>query len=60
MKLLKYSENVSVIVGGSTYEERSIKGVRVSFSKENEKKAVFLEGGIHACEWYLNVLFSLI
>lgn len=39
----------SVIIGGSTYEKRQIKGIKVN--NGDDKKTVFLEGGIHAREW---------
>jgi len=39
----------SVIIGGSTYEGRQIKGLKINNGAG--KKAVFLEGGIHAREW---------
>ncbi|GLG98822.1 Zinc carboxypeptidase A 1 [Gryllus bimaculatus] len=45
----QYPDIVTVIVGGSTYEGRQIKGVKVSFKSGNP--GVFLEGGIHAREW---------
>lgn len=41
--------NVSIVVGGSTFEGRQIKGVKISNGPG--KKAVFFEGGIHAREW---------
>ncbi|XP_032691326.1 zinc carboxypeptidase-like [Odontomachus brunneus] len=44
-----YPENVEIIVGGSTYEGRQIKGVKISFKPNNP--GVFLEGGINAREW---------
>ncbi|XP_032691323.1 zinc carboxypeptidase-like isoform X2 [Odontomachus brunneus] len=44
-----YPENVKIIVGGSTYEGRQIKGVKISFKPNNP--GVFLEGGINAREW---------
>lgn len=43
---------VTYIQAGSSYEGRPIIGVKVSFSPNNEKNGVFLEGGIHAREWY--------
>ncbi|KAF5305811.1 hypothetical protein FQR65_LT07550 [Abscondita terminalis] len=44
----KYS-GVKYIIGGKTYENRSIPGVHVSFKCGN--RAILLEGGIHAREW---------
>ncbi|XP_012279419.1 zinc carboxypeptidase-like [Orussus abietinus] len=44
-----YPDKVTVVKGGSTYEGREIKGVRVSFKENNP--GVFIEGGIHAREW---------
>ncbi|XP_032691346.1 zinc carboxypeptidase-like [Odontomachus brunneus] len=45
----RYPENVKIIAGGSTYEGRQIKGVKISFEPNNP--GVFLEGGINAREW---------
>lgn len=45
----QYPDKVQVVVGGRSYEGRDLKGVKVSFGEG--KKAVFLEGGIHAREW---------
>lgn len=45
----QYPDKVQVVVGGKTYEGREIKGVKVSFKKENP--GIFIEGGIHAREW---------
>lgn len=44
-----YPSQVSVITGGTSYEKRSIKGVKIAFSKG--KQIVVIEGGIHAREW---------
>ncbi|KAL2729447.1 zinc carboxypeptidase-like [Vespula squamosa] len=44
-----YSNKVKVIVGGSSYEGRQIKGVKLSFGKN--KPGIVIEGGIHAREW---------
>ncbi|XP_032691436.1 zinc carboxypeptidase-like isoform X2 [Odontomachus brunneus] len=45
----QYPDKVQTIVGGSTYEGRQIKGVKISFKPNNS--GVFIEGGIHAREW---------
>ena len=42
-------KKVQVIVAGKTYENRQIKGVKLSFGAN--KPGVFLEAGIHAREW---------
>ncbi|XP_056634469.1 zinc carboxypeptidase-like [Diorhabda sublineata] len=42
---------VTLIEGGRSYEDRSILGVKVSFKKENEKRAVWIDSLIHAREW---------
>lgn len=55
----KYPQ-VTVVKGGESYEGRNIMGVHVSYSSENANKSVFLEGGIHAREWYLCFLLSRI
>lgn len=31
----KYPKNLEIIIGGSTYEGRQIKGVKISFKKNN-------------------------
>nr|XP_003704787.1 PREDICTED: zinc carboxypeptidase-like [Megachile rotundata] len=40
---------VTSITGGSSYEGRSIKGVKLSYKEGNP--GIFIEGGIHAREW---------
>ncbi|XP_012531386.1 zinc carboxypeptidase [Monomorium pharaonis] len=45
----QYPDKVKVVVGGSTFEKRQIKGVKVSFKANNP--GIFIEGGIHAREW---------
>ncbi|XP_062551473.1 zinc carboxypeptidase A 1-like [Armigeres subalbatus] len=45
---LQYDQ-VKLLEAGHSYENRSIKGVKVSFKSGNP--GVFLEGGIHAREW---------
>lgn len=48
--LVETHQNVaSVIIGGRSYEGRDIKGIRISHG--SGKKAIFIEGGIHAREW---------
>ncbi|XP_046833285.1 zinc carboxypeptidase-like [Vespa crabro] len=44
-----YPDNVKVIIGGSSYEGRQIKGVKLSFGQN--KSGIVIEGGIHAREW---------
>ncbi|XP_035741205.1 zinc carboxypeptidase-like [Vespa mandarinia] len=44
-----YPNNVKVIIGGSSYEGRQIKGVKLSFGQN--KSGIVIEGGIHAREW---------
>lgn len=48
-KLATEYEHVEVIEGGHSYENRTIKGVKVSYKSGNP--GVFIEGGIHAREW---------
>ncbi|XP_039449443.1 zinc carboxypeptidase A 1-like [Culex pipiens pallens] len=48
-KVATQHEQVELIEGGHSYENRSIKGVKVSYKSGNP--GVFLEGGIHAREW---------
>lgn len=45
----QYPDNVQIVIGGTTYEGRQIKGVKVSFRANNF--GIFIEGGIHAREW---------
>jgi len=45
----QYPDKVQIIVGGKSYENRQIKGVKVSFKDNNP--GIFIEGGIHAREW---------
>ncbi|XP_011160937.1 zinc carboxypeptidase [Solenopsis invicta] len=45
----QYPGKVEVVVGGSTFEKRQIKGVKVSFKANNP--GIFIEGGNHAREW---------
>ncbi|XP_060805043.1 zinc carboxypeptidase A 1 [Amyelois transitella] len=44
-----YPSTVSIITGGHSYEGRDIKGIRISHGAG--RKAIFIEGGIHAREW---------
>ncbi|XP_033179297.1 zinc carboxypeptidase-like isoform X1 [Bombus impatiens] len=45
----QYPKIVKPITGGSSYEGRSIRGVKISYKEGNP--GIFLEGGIHAREW---------
>ncbi|KAL5288077.1 hypothetical protein ACFFRR_008745 [Megaselia abdita] len=45
----KYPNLIETIVGGKTYEDRQILGVKLSYKKGN--KGIFLEGGMHSREW---------
>lgn len=44
-----YPLKVTEVVGGTTYEGRQIKGLKISSG--SDKKAIFIEAGIHAREW---------
>ena len=44
-----YPEKVQVISAGRTYQNRSIKGVKLTFNASNP--GIFIEGGMHAREW---------
>ncbi|KAM3960495.1 zinc carboxypeptidase [Aphomia sociella] len=46
---LRYPETVNVIVGGTSYEGREIKGLRISHG--SGRKIIFIESGIHSREW---------
>uniref|UniRef100_A0A1Q3FMY2 Zinc carboxypeptidase A 1 n=1 Tax=Culex tarsalis TaxID=7177 RepID=A0A1Q3FMY2_CULTA len=48
-KVATQYEQVELLEGGHSYENRSIKGVKVSYKSGNP--GVFVEGGIHAREW---------
>ncbi|KAL4720710.1 hypothetical protein ACJJTC_009428 [Scirpophaga incertulas] len=47
--LVETHEEASVIYGGVSYEERQIKGIKISHGAG--RKIIFIEGGIHAREW---------
>lgn len=52
----RYPEVVSIIDVGSSYENRKLRGVRISYGHNNDttlakRPAIFIEGGIHAREW---------
>lgn len=48
--LAKHFPNiVTVIDGGTSYENRTIKGLKISHGEG--RRAIFLEGGIHSREW---------
>ncbi|GJQ79511.1 hypothetical protein Trydic_g16361 [Trypoxylus dichotomus] len=51
---------VTPVVGGSSYEGRQIRGVRVSYSSANRDRTVFVEAGIHAREWITNAVSTYI
>lgn len=44
-----YPDKVKILTPGRTYEGRLIKGVELTFGKNNS--GVFIESGIHAREW---------
>ncbi|XP_058446249.1 zinc carboxypeptidase A 1-like [Malaya genurostris] len=48
-KLALEYDQVEVISGGRSYENRTLKGVKVSYKSGNP--GIFIEGGIHAREW---------
>ncbi|KAG8235620.1 hypothetical protein J437_LFUL014878 [Ladona fulva] len=43
-------DRVSIVIGGSTYEGRDIKGVKYTAGGQN-KPIIFMDAGIHAREW---------
>ncbi|CAB0032161.1 unnamed protein product [Trichogramma brassicae] len=46
----QYPEWVELFEAGRTYENRTIWGFKLSFGAR-PKPGIFIEGGIHACEW---------
>ncbi|XP_062551478.1 zinc carboxypeptidase A 1-like [Armigeres subalbatus] len=48
-KLAAEYKEVELVEGGRSYENRSIKGVKLSYKPGNP--GIFIEGGIHAREW---------
>ncbi|EAT37217.1 AAEL010782-PA [Aedes aegypti] len=48
-KLASQYDQVELLEGGHSFENRSIKGVKVSYKSGNP--GIFVEGGIHAREW---------
>lgn len=44
-----YPSIVTVIIGGSSYEGRQIKGIKISHG--SGRRSIFVEGGIHSREW---------
>lgn len=47
--LIEAHPEVTEIIGATSYEDRQIKGVKISHG--NGKKAIFVEGGIHSREF---------
>lgn len=45
----QHPEIVKPLIGGRSYEGRSIRGVKLSYKEGNP--GIFIEGGIHAREW---------
>ncbi|XP_074038606.1 zinc carboxypeptidase [Leptinotarsa decemlineata] len=56
----KYPGVVTLIKGGSSYENRDIIGVKVSFSSKNQNKAVWIDSNIHAREWIAGAVNTFI
>ncbi len=46
-----YSAYVTVLNLGKSYENRSLTVMKISVPSMNAKKAIWLDGGIHAREW---------
>lgn len=47
--VITYPSIVTKLIGGTTYEGREIKGIKISHG--SGRRAIFLEGGIHSREW---------
>ncbi|XP_066995073.2 zinc carboxypeptidase [Anabrus simplex] len=45
----EYPNVVTTLIGGRSFEEREIRGIKISYKSGN--RGVFLEGGIHGREW---------
>nr|XP_023013133.1 zinc carboxypeptidase A 1-like [Leptinotarsa decemlineata] len=56
----KYPRIVTLIKGGSSYENRDIIGVKVSYSSKNQNKAVWIDSNIHAREWIAGAVNTFI
>ncbi|KAK4016628.1 carboxypeptidase B [Daphnia magna] len=46
-----YPELVTVSVAGKSYEDRDLILIKISSGGSASKNAIFVDGGIHACEW---------
>lgn len=50
--LVEKNPNIATkIKFGSSYEKRDLNLIRIGIDSSDSKKAVFIEGGIHAREW---------
>ncbi|XP_046439954.1 carboxypeptidase B-like [Daphnia pulex] len=46
-----YPQLVTVSVAGKSYEDRDLILIKISSGGSGTKNAIFVDGGIHACEW---------
>ncbi|XP_071446225.1 zinc carboxypeptidase-like [Hetaerina americana] len=50
MLAAKYPDKITTVIGGQSYENRQIKGVKYSTGGSG-KRIIFVDGGMHAREW---------
>ncbi|XP_071053443.1 zinc carboxypeptidase-like [Onthophagus taurus] len=55
-----HSDVVKVLTPGTSYEDRDIKGLHISYSANNEDNTIYIEGGIHAREWISSAVVTYI
>lgn len=46
-----HSSVATLVEAGRSYQNRVIRGVKISYSPANANNVVFIESGIHAREW---------
>ena len=50
-KISKQFKDVKVFKIGNSYENREMKGVKISSGRSRKKPAILIDAGIHAREW---------
>ncbi|KAF7271080.1 hypothetical protein GWI33_016040 [Rhynchophorus ferrugineus] len=56
----EFSDTVTLLQPGKTHEGRDIVGVKVDFSPNTKKSAIFVESNIHAREWITSAVSTYI